>query len=53
MMTFGGDDIDGNYGAYKRKLMMMMKFDGAMRNELALQRANLDLWSLSSASKSV
>ena len=32
------------------KLMMMMKIDEAMRNEMALQRANLDLWSLSTAS---
>ena len=36
MMTFGGDNIDGNYG----KLMMMMKLEEAMRNEMALQRAN-------------
>ena len=40
MMTFGGDNIDGNYGAYKCKLMMMMKLEEAMRNEMALQRAN-------------
>ena len=40
MMTFGEDNIDGNYGAYKSKLMMMMKLEEAMRNEMALQRAN-------------
>ena len=40
MMTFGGDNFDGNYGAYQGKLMMMMRLEEAMRNEMALQRAN-------------